>query len=191
MLVNNATVMSRIFRFSITLLGALTLFACSRNDDTEGEVPTPVGTMTFEIGGADRTSTQFVASALFGDVNGNLNSLGLTAGFADLSGNFWTLTMIITEQQPIPEEAGLTWNEMDLNTGTSFSAAYQENFDPEQEIFNGVYADGEPFSVTITAIDPINRLISGEFSLVMKPETEDSTYEITRGIFNRIPYAVN
>ncbi len=180
---------NRVVHWTGCLMSVLLLTGCSKDEDQVDQgLLTPVGTMTFEIDGADRTSTQFLATARFGDVNGVPNSLGITAGFAGVSGNYWILTMIINDTENVPQEAGKTWDESSLDRGVVFSANYEENFDPETDVFNGVYAQGEPFSVTITAIDTINRIISGEFSLVIKPENEDSTYEITNGKFNRIPY---
>lgn len=181
--------MKNIFKLSLLLLGLISIQSCSTDEEGSG-ISTPAGTVALQIDGAQRVSSQGVATATFNETNSGqttIYSFAIAAGFADFSGNNWSITTLLSSDQIIELSDGQSWDQDSLNATTTFDVSYSENFNLTNDFFRAEYVSGQSFTLTITSVDFINETISGEFSIEIE-DSEGETYQITNGRFNQISY---
>lgn len=170
------------------------IMSCSADDGNEVIDNSSNSPMTFTFNGENRTPLDGAAAATNTQITlgeSTISSFGISGGFADLSGNLWSLGMSFTSSNGAVFTEGAVFSSTNLSEGESFLAIYSQNLEGDEDLFDAENNGDLFFTLSITEIDLENQTVSGEFSLNLNAVGSDEIFEIRNGQYTNLPLQTN
>lgn len=168
--------------------------SCSSDNGGEGMDNYSNSQMLFTLDGENRTSLEGASGASNTQImvgESSLSSFGISGGFADLSGNLWSLAMSFTSSNGNIFTEGAMFSSTNLSDGESFLALYSQNLEGDEDLFDAENNGDFFFTLRITEIDLENQTVSGEFSLNLSVVGSNEILEIRNGTYTNLPLQTN